>query len=217
MRAVICLRLPSYRLLNGARMRAGACGGGGPLKIFMRRLPCETPNRSSFSFRRLAPPCPSLIAFSLDSSWSWATSKSNSFSYRNNSGSSSHELSERTNERTKMADFSGTAEYVHFTFFRKDMKRGLFITFTSQRSNLNRLYNPHFSEFRRKLWMRKKIEFIGRSWEFPLGGNGDGMLIKMKKYDKMRKEQKYEGEWRGFFGNLKRISEESGEWWSSPG
>jgi len=59
--------------------------------------------------------------------------------------------------------------------------------------------------------MRKKIEFIGRSWEFPLGGNGDGMLIKMKKYDKMRKEQKYEGEWRGFFGNLKRISEESGE------
>lgn len=42
--------------------------------------------------------------------------------------------------------------------------------------------------------MRKKIEFIGRSWEFPLGGNGDGMLIKTKKYDKMRKEQKYEGE-----------------------
>lgn len=53
--------------------------------------------------------------------------------------------------------------------------------------------------------MRKKIEFIGRSWEFPLGGNGDGMLIKTKKYDKMRKEQRYEGEWRGSFGNLKRI------------
>lgn len=48
--------------------------------------------------------------------------------------------------------------------------------------------------------MRKKIEFIGRSWEFPLGGNGDGMLIKTKKkYDKMRKEQKYEGEWRRIF------------------
>lgn len=43
--------------------------------------------------------------------------------------------------------------------------------------------------------MRKKIEFIGRSWEFPLGRNGGGMLIKTKKkYDKMRKEQKQEGE-----------------------
>lgn len=57
--------------------------------------------------------------------------------------------------------------------------------------------------------MRKKIEFIGRSWEFPLGGNGDGMLIKTKKYDKMRKEQKYEGECEGeSFGNLKQIFEE---------
>lgn len=93
-------------------------------------------------------------------------------------------------------------------FSEKIWNGGLFITFTSQRSNLNRLYNPHFSEFRRKLWMRKKIEFIGRSWEFPLGGNGNGMLIKTKKYDKMRKEQKYEGEWRRSFGNLKRISKE---------
>lgn len=76
------------------------------------------------------------------------------------------------------------------------MKRGLFITFTSQEGNLNRLYNPHFSEFRGKLRMRKKIEFIGRSWEFPLGGNGGGMLIKTKKRnDEMRKEQKHEGEW----------------------
>jgi len=30
--------------------------------------------------------------------------------------------------------------------------------------------------------MRKKIEFTGRSWEFPLGENGGGMLIKKKKY-----------------------------------
>lgn len=58
--------------------------------------------------------------------------------------------------------------------------------------------------------MRKKIEFIGRSWEFPLGRNGGGMLIKTKKYDKMRREQKQEGERaRIFFKNLKRISEES--------
>jgi len=28
--------------------------------------------------------------------------------------------------------------------------------------------------------MRKKIEFTGRSWEFPLGENGGGMLIKKK-------------------------------------
>lgn len=56
--------------------------------------------------------------------------------------------------------------------------------------------------------MRKKIEFIGRSWEFPLGGNGDGMLIKTKKYDKMRKEQKYEGEWRIFREFERRISKE---------
>lgn len=74
------------------------------------------------------------------------------------------------------------------------MKRGLFITFTSQEGNLNRLYNPHFSEFRGKLRMRKKIEFIGWSWEFPLGRNG-GMLIKTKKNDGMRKEQKHQGEW----------------------
>lgn len=91
-------------------------------------------------------------------------------------------------ERTKMADFSATEEYVHFTFFTRDMKRGLFITFTSQRSNLNRLYNPHFSEFRRKLWMRKKIEFIGRSWEFSLAGNGD-MLIKTKNMMKGEKNK----------------------------
>jgi len=28
--------------------------------------------------------------------------------------------------------------------------------------------------------MRKKIEFKGRSWEFPLGENGGGMLITKK-------------------------------------
>jgi len=147
MRAVIRLRLPPYRLLNGARVRACACGGGGPLKIFMRRLPCETPNRSSFSFRRLAPPYPSLLTDPFLASSPFLSILPGPERPRRvtrsvtgiTHGFSSHELSERTNERTKMADFSGTAEYVHFTFFREDMKRDLFITFTSQRSNLNRL------------------------------------------------------------------------------
>lgn len=97
----------ALQALNGARMRACACvEEGGPLRIFMRGLPCETPSRSSFSFRRLAPVLPSLaslwsfpctIAFSLDSSWS---SKSNSFSYRNNSRllESWTESRERTNK-----------------------------------------------------------------------------------------------------------------------
>lgn len=68
-------------------------GREGALRIFMRGLPCETPSRSSFSFRRLAPSLPSLLSdlfpapspFLSILSWSWATSRSNSFSYRNNS------------------------------------------------------------------------------------------------------------------------------------
>lgn len=54
----------ALQALNGAQMRAcacmrvRACAGGGPLRIFMRGLPCETPSRSSFSFRRLAPSRP---------------------------------------------------------------------------------------------------------------------------------------------------------------
>lgn len=48
----------AFQALNRARICACACVRRGALRIFMRGLPCETPSRSSFSFRRLAPSPP---------------------------------------------------------------------------------------------------------------------------------------------------------------
>lgn len=61
--------------------------------------------------------------------------------------------------------------------------------------------------------MREKIEFIGRSWKFPLGGNGDRVLIKMeKKNDETRKEQKHKrGKMSIFWESGEGISERRGE------
>lgn len=167
MRAVIRLRLPSYKPpLDGARTHAWACvkgrkgarGRRQSLRIFMRGLPCETPSLLFSSPRTYLPfslvwssLLPRHRLFSRFFPVLSDLEKSNWFSYPNNSWllESRSRVLLPTNENGWL--LVQWAEYVHFAFFRGDMKRGLFITFTSQERNLNRLYNPHFSEFRGKI------------------------------------------------------------------